>query len=434
MQTIRAGKIDKIFRNAQGARTTHFPATCYISLIVRHALYDDIFLFPFFVTIIRMKTRFEKNVYEFIEMLKGFQHTISYLDQSWDVIFRDQKNKYHHIVIVKSYGIFYLSHVDGNLCTLEIEPHKEVRAAQSFGFNTHYNGSDAPDKAWSPLILSATKWLNYAKKSWVKAAKEVQESYPLNRRKGIVPSSILNSSSLDFYSIDKELGKSKAKKFIRIVEEGYFIGSENSTRQEMTANDYFEYCKIAYIAAKRKGEHIDESMSGRDMYKCYADGRDDGLLEIDPYSKAEFADWIDGKHPKKSSGGHPWEIKRGGNTTHISLYVSRSSYNKETDFSICLAGEAISRLKETISMFLAIHKAGLPITINNPEGIRKRLLNQDNIGIVPRYLSLHRANQSYHEHENVYDVLYFDDLSRYKRRALPFITWEPLPILKPTKW
>ncbi len=155
------------------------------------------------------------------------------------------------------------------------------------------------------------------------------------------------------------------------------------------------------------------------------------MLEITPNSKKEFANWIDGKHPKKTTGGHPWEIKRGGNTTHIDLYVSRPFYYQKEEFKITLVGSSISRLKETICMFLGIHDAGLPITIANPEGIRKRLLAQDNIGIIPCYQSLHRANQLFREDQAVFDVLYFDDLGRYKIRIKPFITWEPLPILKP---
>ena len=82
-------------------------------------------------------------------------------------------------------------------------------------------------------------------------------------------------------------------------------------------------------------------------------------------------------------------------------------------------------------MLLAIHEAGLPISIANPEGVRKRLLAQDNIGIVPCYCSLHRANQHFAREDDVFDVMYYDDLGRYKRRITPFITWEPLPVLKP---
>jgi hypothetical protein len=77
------------------------------------------------------------------------------------------------------------------------------------------------------------------------------------------------------------------------------------------------------------------------------------------------------------------------------------------------------------------HDASLPIAIADPEAIRKRLLGQDNIGIIPAYDSLHRANQHFREDQCVYDVLHYDDLGRYKRKITLFITWEPLPILKP---
>ncbi len=378
-----------------------------------------------------MNASFEKNIYALIKEMMQFQHRIESVDHLWDIIFPDKKHKYHHIRITKSRANFYLFHLDGNLCSLEIEQNKSVQAAPSFGFSSYEDGSEDPAKAWNDLIISARKWLNFAKKNWIKAAKEVYESYPLNRRYGIAPNSLVRSSLSDIYRIDKELGKAKTKKFIRLFEEGYFYGTKNTTREKMTANDFFEYCKIAYLAGKRKEDHIDKDVSGHKMYERYADGRDEGLLEINPDSETEFADWIDGKHPKRSRGGHPWEIKRGGNTTHISLSVSRPLYDRNTNFVVCLNGASIGRLKETICMFLGIYEAGLPITISDPEGIRKRLLAEDNIGIIPCHHSLHRANQHFHEHDDVHDVLYLDDLGRYKRRIKPFIIWEPLPILTP---
>ncbi|WP_194847703.1 hypothetical protein [Candidatus Neptunochlamydia vexilliferae] len=379
-----------------------------------------------------MKGNFEENVYALVEEVMQFQYQISSVDRIWDILFPDKKNKYHHIRIMKSYGTFYLFHIDGELCNLEIEQNKCVRAGSSFGFSSYDDGSEDPAKVWNHLITSAREWLKFTKRDWIKAAKAVYEAYPLNRRYGIVPSSLVKASLSDIYHIDKELGKAKTKKFIRLFEEGYFRDRDLTIREDMTVNDYFEYCKIAYIAGKRKEDHIDKSMTGRKMYECYADGRDEGLLEIDPNSKTEFADWIDGKHPKKDRGGHPWEIKRGGNTTHIDLSVSRPYYRDE-GFTVCVVGASIGRLKEAICMFLGIHQAGLPITISDAEGVYKRLLARDNFGIVPCHDSLHRANQHFHEHEDVHDVLYFDDLGRYKRRIKPFIIWEPLPILRPVK-
>lgn len=167
------------------------------------------------------------------------------------------------------------------------------------------------------------------------------------------------------------------------------------------------------------------------MYKCYADGRHEGLLEIDMNSEEAFADWLDGKHPKRDHGGHPWEIKRGGNTTHINLYVTRPRFREKEGFVVTINAPAITRMTEAIRMFLSLHAAGMPITMSDPDDIAKRLLAQDNIGIVPCYDSLHRANQSYPEDHRVHDVMYYDDLGRYKRRVKPFIIWHPLPILRP---
>lgn len=122
---------------------------------------------------------------------------------------------------------------------------------------------------------------------------------------GIVSNSLIIASLPDVYRFDRELGKARTGKLVRLVEDGFFMKSENTEVTSMTAVNYFDYCKIAYIAGKRKGEIVDESLSGREMYIRYADGRYEGLLDIDEKSEQEFADWIDGAHPKRVTGGHP---------------------------------------------------------------------------------------------------------------------------------
>ena len=378
-----------------------------------------------------MGKEFEENVYLLIKGIGDFVYSIESRDCFWNMIFPDQKEKYHSIRIIKSDEVFYIADMDGPLCTLEVTLNKSVQAAPSFGHSFHNDYSHDPARGWNRLILDACKWLKVVKKDWIKANRQVHESYPLNRRYGVVSNSLIRASLSDYYRIDKELGKMKMKKFISLVESSYFYEEKKTKRESMTANDFFDYCKIAYIAGKRTDDHVDEKLSGREMYQRYADGRDEGLLEIDPESMEEFADWIDDKHPKKSRGGHPWEIKRGGNTTHIDLSVTRPFHYRKEGFQVCLGGASIGRLRETICMFLAICDAGLPITISDPIGIRKRLLAQDNIGIIPSHDSLHRANQHFHEHEDVYDVIHYDGLGRYKLRIKPFITWEPLSIFQP---
>lgn len=377
---------------------------------------------------------FYKNAHTFLQELKKFQYELDG-DRIWRMVFSDKKDKWHKLHIQQYKETFYISLIDGDVPTLEIQPSKKVETSDwhrnAFG-SSRFDQLDI-DKQWEPLISAARIWLKRAERDWIKANALAIANYPANRRKGYVPHSIIRALVPDIHRLDRELGKKNTAKFIKLHESRYFGDREKQALATMTARTYFDYCKIAYIAAKRKDDHVDETLSGLEMYQCYADGRHEGLLDIDLDSEEEFAAWIDGTHPKRDRGGHPWEIKRGGNTTHIDLSVSRPYYYEKKGFIVTVGAHAISHLAEAIRMFLALHATGLPITIGDPDAIAKRLLVQDNIGIVPCYESLHRANQDYAEDQEVHDVMYYDDLGRYKRRIKPFITWHPLPLLIPNQ-
>ena len=367
----------------------------------------------------------------FVKELGDFSYELSVLDHVWNILFPDKEKKWNYLHVNKYKHTFYITHVGGG-SGLEVDPKKGVRAMDAMGASSccvENHSQLAPE--WDPLITSARKWLKIVWRDWIKANKRIQAEYPLRHRYGFAPNALIRASLPDVYRLDEELGKDRTTKLVRLVEDGFFFKAENTEVSSMTAADYFQYCRIAYIAGKRKEEKVDESLSGREMYSRYADGRHEGLLDIDPTSEQEFANWIDSTHPQRGCGGHPWEIKRGGNTTHIDLTVSRTSSYRQEGFKVELRGESIGRMVETMRMFLAIHEAKLPISIANPEGVRKRLLAQDNIGIISSYASLHRANQHFGQDADVYDVMYYDDLGRFKRRITPFVTWEPLPILKP---
>ena len=371
--------------------------------------------------------------FAFVKELADFSYEMSVLDRFWNILFPEQAEKWNHLYVNKYKQTFYVSCFNRDVNGLEIEPNKGVQELNAMGAPS-FQGTEPHGKQaaiWESMLTSARKWLKIVKKDWIKANKRVQVEYPLQYRYGIAPHALIRASLPDVYRLDKELGKAKTRKLLHLVENGFFLKAENTEVSSMTANDYFQYCRIAYLAGKRPEDTLDESLSGRGMYARYADGRHEGLLDIDPDSEQEFADWIDGTHPKRRQGGHPWEIKRGGNTTHIDLAVSRPSLYRNAGFRIELRGESIRRMVETMRMFLAIHEAGLPISIANPESVRKRLLAQDNIGIIPSYATLHRANQHFNRNEDVFDVMHYADLGRFKRRITPFISWEPLPILKP---
>lgn len=371
------------------------------------------------------------SAYAFMKELESFSYELSVRDHVWDVLFPGKGERWDYLHINKYENTFYVTRVcngDG----LEVEPGKAVRPTDSPSSLFSETGDPGQLEAmWEPLITSARRWLQVVRKDWIGANRRVQLGYPLSERYGVIPHALIRATLPDAYRIDEELGKGKTLRLVRLVEGGFFSKDENTIVSTMTAADYFRYCEIAYIAGRRKGEMVDESLSGKEMYRRYADGRHEGLLDIDPDSEQEFADWIDGTHPKRGARGHPWEIKRGGNTTHIDLVVSRPSPHRHDGFRIELRSESIGRMAETLRMFLAIREAGLHISLADPGGVRKRLLALDSIGIIPSFASLHRANQHFRPDQDVFDVMYYNDLGRYKRRVSPFVTWEQLPILKP---
>lgn len=365
----------------------------------------------------------EEVLFGFLKELEAFEYAMESLDHIWNVLFPSENGKWHHLRVVNYKEAYVFIDITGDLKPIELKKPNSINELLDYRF---------PDlNGWSNLVHEARNWLKLVAKDWIAANKRVRVEYPLDYRKGIVPHALIRATFADYFRFDLEVGPEKKQKIIELVESLYLRRSENTELESLTANEYFNYCKIAYIAAKREDEQVDETLSGRELYRMFADGRDDGLLEIDGDSQQEFADWIDGKHPKKGMGGHPWEIKRGGNTTHITLAVYRPRYSQHNRFVIELCGEAWTRFAETLKMLYAIHEAGLPITITNPESVRKRLLAQDNVGVIPSYASYHRANQYFPAKQDVFEVLHYKDLGRYKRRITPFITWEPLPILRP---
>ena len=237
---------------------------------------------------------FANSVSDFVKGLSDFSYELSSLDHVWEILFPDKTGKWNHLHVNRYRHTFYLTHTIKGL-SLEAEPGKRPRAMEAMGARSRDIDDDGGlSDTWNPLITSAQRWLNTALKDWIKANKRVQVEYPLRQRYGVVPNALIRASLADVYRLDRELGRGKTTELVRLVEDGFFVRSENTQVPSMAADDYFQYCRIAYTAARRRGETIDGSLSGREMYLLYADGRHEGLLDIDPASEKEFAEWIDG--------------------------------------------------------------------------------------------------------------------------------------------
>jgi hypothetical protein len=97
---------------------------------------------------------------------------------------------------------------------------------------------------------------------------------------------------------------------------------------------------------------------------------------------------------------------------------------------IKLQGHSIVRIAKMLKIYLGLMDHQLTVTIDEPEKIRKRLLGQDSIGIVPEYLSLHRAQNLFDEH--VDDVMHLSSFGKAQKEICRLASWKELPCLRPT--
>lgn len=140
---------------------------------------------------------------------------------------------------------------------------------------------------------------------------------------------------------------------------------------ELTANAYYRFCALGYRAMHYAGAEL----SPREQYYKFADGRDDGLRDLDPDSAEAFALW----YWVGSRGGHPWEVCRGGIGVPINLCVRTG----ETGYYLVVDGSSAVRTVEAIQFYLALHRAGLPVCMQDADILKDRLTGEEWIGIVP---------------------------------------------------
>lgn len=185
--------------------------------------------------------------------------------------------------------------------------------------------------------------------------------------------------------------------------------------KEMTANDFFSFCALGYKENNYEGCEL----SPREQYYKHADGRDDGLGEIDGDSPEAFHEWY---NDRNHHGGHPWEVCRGGNSTHVSLYV----HEDEDGYTLTVAGDAWTRTIESVKFYLALRRAGLPVYMMEATALADRLTEKEKIGIVPEGV-MPAYCHSYFPNEHIIDFMNLPDENREK--LLPHCVWQKEPVV-----
>jgi len=141
-----------------------------------------------------------------------------------------------------------------------------------------------------------------------------------------------------------------------------------------SAADYFHCCTLCFDAAGLGDD--DRGLSARDRYRKHADGRHGGLLDLPEKSSDAFLKWLTSS---EWHGTHPWEIRRGGNATHISL----GAFAEVNGVRMVLTGSATTRAAETMKMALALWRAGIQFILHDEDLHLRRVKGEDWIGLYP---------------------------------------------------
>lgn len=205
--------------------------------------------------------------------------------------------------------------------------------------------------------------------------RKVKEELPAWHRTG----TILRKDYWDVYPDGRKafftpVSKDDVDEFVKcMAAQRDMHGDVDKRIERVTANDFYRFCAMGY----KENGYDGTDLSPKEQYYKHADGRDDGLSEIDGDSPEAFIQWYNDSHKRV---GHPWEVCRGGNSTHISLYLHKD----EAGWYLSIDGDAWNRTIESVKFYLALHREGLPVYMHKGKQLADRLMEKEKIGIVPR--------------------------------------------------
>ena len=270
----------------------------------------------------------------------------------------------------------------------------------------------------------------------------VAENLPYPHRTGVIKRSVVYAAELEYRDrVFEGLTTEQIQQYRNLITSGANDERKIGRLEKMTANDFFRACELGYKAIGKNTEGLTPAQ----LYLQYSDGRDEGLTGkghglnegpgIDYDDPAAWEEWYFGSH----SGGHPWEVVPGGNSTHMNLFVCHDRHTLEWKVRIGeMTQEAADqhpvgfyyqitgkhRPMESVNFYLALHDAGLPVMISDAEEILARFDASDYIGIVPHDTFPNYCEGMFpDEYGRVIDYMHvFDeDLEKYKDE----IIWLP---------
>lgn len=322
--------------------------------------------------------------------------------------FYPEKEKWYEFAVARYENVGYY-YIDSNLVF-------------QFPFGTAENKDAYPiqNKLAGWLLEKVTQTVKSIKDNPVAYNQNIKDNLPFRRRLGKI-------QRKDFWKIfsdeKKHFKKGISPEMIEIINKVRAIPNEGPKNllSSMTAGDFFRYCEMGYDANDyfRKST---KPLTARDKYRLMADGRDCGLMQVNLTSVRAFAHW----YSKESHcGGHPWEICRGGNSTHISLFIHKNN----DGWYLRLAGSSCMRVVETVRFAAALYTNNIPFILSDAEEIYRMIRGVDYIGVVPETVFPRYCHSLFNEKERIID---FMNLGFEKTDELIKLTkWYPIREILP---
>lgn len=333
-------------------------------------------------------------------------------------------NEYIEEEIVLDYGEFetmwlldYPDEVEWiHLVTIEHEDYRAIYLGRELIYQSKiYEEHERYECPLKELFL----WIENALKTCIFELQEgtynqnVYDNLAVSQRTGII-------SRKDYWDIFPEVKKSylsdisdeEIEQFVKNITEQKNDQPVGKYIKDMTAGMFYEFCSIGYKV--NNYENLEE-LSAKQQYYRKADGRDEGLSRISLDSSVEFEAWYQDNH---RGGGHPWEVCRGGNSTHIDLFVRHCEHG----YYLEVAGKAWSRSIEAIKFYNALRGEGVAVSLRDAKGITDRLLGRDRIGIVPEGIPPFYC-ESWFPNMELLDFMHLPYEREEYEKMLPRITW-----------
>ncbi|MFH0866044.1 MAG: hypothetical protein V1904_07605 [Bacteroidota bacterium] len=272
------------------------------------------------------------------------------------------------------------------------------------------------------LSEKVTDTVNRIKKDPASYNQDLSMNLPHQKRVG----RILRSDLWKIFPEEKQhFKKGISQEMVEIINKVRVVPQDGPTKimSSMTAGDFFRYCEMGYDA-NNYFKKATKPYTAKEKYGAMADGRDCGLKQVTENSARAFSHW----YSKKSNcGGHPWEVCRGGNSTHISLYIHKN----EKGWYLRLAGSSCIRVVETVRFAAALFKNNVPFILSDAEEIYRMIRGVDYIGIVPENVTPRYCHSFFPKEDKIIDFmnLGFEKENEIIKKAF----WYPLSEIIPVK-